>query len=125
MMDAHCTPCTVRQNKWTFNDYKLIKVIGAAHDRIAFQRKGKYTRGLSMSTTAFKKMDDVTITPGMEINLEGNIHLRHFGNCVNLIKFCLTSDSKQCEGGFFNFTLEEWTKFWNVLRPKILTFLNE
>ena len=33
---------SLNDGKWTFDEYKVIKVIGAAKDRIAFQRKGKY-----------------------------------------------------------------------------------
>ena len=110
--------------KWVFNDYKIVKVIGAAKDRIAFQRKGnKYTRGLSISKDAFMKMEDVTITPGMKIELEPNVFLSHYGKSINLLKVCHSTDSKQCNGGFFSFTLREWQQFWTKMRQDIIAFL--
>ena len=124
MMDQ-CNFVSLNNGKWTFNDYKVIKVIGALKDRIAFQRKGKYTRGISISKDAFMKMDDVTITPGMELNLESNVYLRNTGKMVYLIKYCQTSDNKQCEGGFFQFTLKEWMVFWNKMRKCIIDYFEK
>ena len=112
-------------NKWYFEDYKLIKVFGA-DDRIAFQRKGnKYTRGVTLSKDAFLKLVDVSITPGMTMELESNLVLRNLGKRIQMIKYCLTRDMKKCDGGFFYFTLSEWQYFWNKLRPEILERLSQ
>ena len=124
-MDEPFEQSCVENGKWTFNDYKIIKVIGAAKDRIAFQRKGKYTRGLSISENAFMKMEDVTIMPGMELNLEPNVYLRHYGKSINLVKFCHTKDDKRCDGGFFSFTLKEWMQFWTKMRHAIIAYLKK
>lgn len=112
-------------NKWYFEDCKLIKLFGA-NDRIAFQRKGnKYVRGVTLSKDAFLKMVDVSITPGMTMELEPNIVLRNLGKRIQMIKYCLTRDMKKCDGGFFYFTLSEWQYFWNKLRPEILERLSQ
>ena len=113
------------KGKWLFNDYKIVKVIGAAKDRVAFQRKGKYVRGISITKDAFRKMEDVTIVPGMEVVLENNVHLKNYGKNVNLVKYCETKDNKRCEGGFFSFSLNDWLYFWTVMRPGINAYFNE
>ena len=113
------------RNKWYFSDYKLIKVFGK-DDRIGFQRKGnKYTRGVTLSRDAFHKIEDVTITPGMKMELEPNVVLSNLGKRIQLIKYCLTRDMKKCDGGFFYFTLSEWQYFLNKLRPAILEQLSQ
>ena len=113
------------RNKWYFNDYKLIKVFGM-NDRIAFQRKSnKYTRGVSLSKDAFLKMVDVSIMPGMKLELEPNVVLSNLGKRIHLIKYCLTRDMKKCDGGFFYFTPSEWQYFFNTLRPEILERLSQ
>lgn len=112
-------------NKWYFEDYKLIKVFGV-DDRIAFQRKGnKYTRGVTLSKDAFLKLVDVSISPGMTMELESNVVLRNLGKRIQMIKYCLTRDMKKCDGGFFYLTLSEWQYFWNKLRPEILERLSQ
>ena len=112
-------------NKWYFEDYKLIKVFGV-DDRIAFQRKGnKYTRGVTLSKDAFLKLVDVSISPGMTMELESNVVLRNLGKRIQMIKYCLTRDMKKCDGGFFYFTLSEWQYFWNKLRPEMLERLSQ
>ena len=116
---------SLNDGKWTFDEYKVIKVIGAAKDRIAFQRKGKYTRGVSISKDAFMKMEDVTLTPGMEMILEDHLHLKNAGKSIYLIKYCKTRDNKQCEGGFFSFTPKEWMVFWTKLRKPIIDYLQK
>ena len=115
----------LRNDKWVFNDYKLIKIIGAAKDRVAFQRKGKYTRGLSISKDAFMKMEDVTITPGMKIEVEPNVFLSHYDKSINLLRLCHSADSKQCNGGFFSFTLKEWQQFWTTIRVAIIGYFEK
>ena len=111
--------------KWLFDSYKVIKIFGPT-DRIAFQRKhSKYTRGLSISKDAFLKMEDVTITPGMRIELERNVWLSNYGNQIHMVKYCLTRDNKRCDGGFFSFTPKEWAYFWNTLRVAILRELEK
>ena len=102
-----------------------MKIIGAAKDRVLFQRKGKYLRGVSISKDAFLKMDDVTIVPNMEMELEPNVWLRNLGNQIHLVKYCLTRDNKRCDGGFFVFSPKEWMHFWKKLRPSILTYFQE
>ena len=116
------SPISAERNKWYFNDYKVIKVFGK-DDRIAFQRKGrKYTctRGVTLSKRAFLNIVDVTITPGMKVELEPNCVLTNLGKRVHLVKYCLTRDNKKCDGGFFYFTLTEWQNFLNKMRPAIL-----
>ena len=109
----------VKGGKWLFNSYKVIKLF-ASNDRIAFQRKCKYTRGLSISKEAFLRMEDVTITPGMRIELEPNVWLSNYGNQIHMVKYCFTRDNKKCDGGFFSFTPKEWIYFWNTLRLEVL-----
>ena len=116
------SPISAERNKWYFKDYKVIKVFGK-DDRIAFQRKGsKYTctRGVTLSKRAFLNIEDVTITPGMKVELEPNIVLTNLGKRIHLVKYCLTRDNKRCDGGFFYFTLAEWQHFFNKMRPAIL-----
>lgn len=122
-MDDHAKPC-VNNGSWTFNDYKVIKVIDR-NGRIAFQRKGKYIRGLSISKEAFFKMEDVTIVPGKRMELESNVWLINYGNSINLVKYCLSGDGKQCDGGFFAFTPKEWIDFWMKIRSGIINYLNK
>lgn len=101
--------------KWFFNDCKLVKIMPTS-GRIAFQRKNNhYTRGLSISKDAFLNMDDVTIVPGRRIELEPNVWLSNYGNAIHLVKYCLTQDQKQCNGGFFTFTPKEWIYFWTKM----------
>ena len=117
---------SAKRNKWYFNDYKVIKVFGK-DDRIAFQRKGSkftYTRGVTLSKRAFLNIEDVTITPGMKVELEPNCVLTNLGKRVHLVKYCLTRDKKRCDGGFFYFTLMEWQNFLNKMRPAILECLS-
>ncbi len=122
-MDSFARP-RIQKGKWLFNDYKQIKIFGKDH-RIAFQRKGKYVRGVSISEEALLKMDDVSIEAGMRLQLEANVWLTNYGNCIQITKYCVTHDGKFCSGGFFIFTLAEWTSFWNELRQSILTYLKE
>ena len=120
-----CFQMMEKCNKWYFNDYKLIKVFGV-NDRIAFQRKGnKYARGVTLSKRAFYNIVDVSITPGMKVELEPNVVLSNLGKRIQLIKYCLTRDMKKCDGGFFYFTLSEWQYFLNKLQPAILERLSQ
>ena len=111
--------------KWTFSDYKIVKLMGPSKNRLGFQRKGKCTRGLSITKDAFLKMEDVTLTPGGRIALEPNVWLINYGKHVNLIKYCHTKDGLQCNGGLFQFTPKEWMQFWTVMRRSILHYWNE
>lgn len=111
--------------KWFVNGFKTVKILGSKTGRVAFQRKNKYTRGLSISKEAFLKMVDVTILPGDSLELEPNVFLKDYGNSVHMVKYCLTSDKKRCDGGFFSFTPKEWNYFWTKLRPKVLEQLNK
>ena len=115
---------SAERNKWYFTDYKVIKVFGK-DDRIAFQRKGgkSWTRGVTLSKHAFLNMVDVTITPGMKVELEPNVVLSNLGKRIHLVKYCLTRDNKRCDGGFFYFTLTEWQHL-NKMRPAILEYLS-
>jgi hypothetical protein len=112
-----------RADKWCFEDYKIIKVL--RNGRLAFQRKGRYTRGISISKDAFLKMEDVTINSGMRMELESNVYLSNYGDRIQLIKYCVTSDGKQCNGGFFNFSLKEWIHFWTTIRKEVLNFYDK
>jgi len=108
-----------KQYKWSFDSYKVVKIIKAS-EKVSFQRKGNaYNRGITISKDAFYKMDDVTLTPGLKIELEPNVVLSNYGNRISMVKYCLTHDQKRCEGGFFNFTSKEWLYFWDNLRGKI------
>ena len=117
----------VLEGKWHFNESKLIKVIKGKKRgyRVAFQCKGKYTRGLSISKDAFLKMEDVTITPGMRMELDSNVWLTNYGKSVHLVKYCQTHDEQKCEGGYFSFTLKQWFYFWTNLRENIIDYLNK
>ena len=88
-------------NKWYFNDYKVIKVFGA-DQRIAFRRIGdNYRRGVTLTKDAFRNMVDVTIVPGMKVQLDRNCLFISHGKRIQLIKYCFTRDKKKCDGGFF------------------------
>ena len=115
---------STNKSKWFFNDYKRIKLFGR-DNRIAFQRKGKYTRGCTITKEAFGAMDDVSLIPNMKIELDKNIFLINQGNRIIMVKYCMTSDGKQCDGGFFPFTSKEWQYFWTKLRAKINSKLLE
>ena len=52
---------------WNFGENKVVKITRS--NRLAFQRKGRYNRGLTLSKDAFFKMEDVTIVPGTRIQL--------------------------------------------------------
>ena len=82
-------------------------------------------RGVTLSKRAFLNMVDVTINPGMKVELEPNCVLSNLGKRVHLVKYCLTQDKKKCEGGFFYFTLTEWQHFLKKLRPAILERLSQ
>ena len=123
---AHGAACALpksEKNKWYFDDYKVIKVFGK-NDRVAFQRKGRYARGVTISKDAFRKLTDVSITPNYRLEIEKNTFIYNLGKRIQLIKYCLMKDMQRCEGGFFNFTEKEWQYFWNTLQPKILAHLN-
>lgn len=108
------------QYKWSFDPYKVVKIIKAS-EKVSFQRKGSgvYNRGITISKDAFYKMDDVTLTPGLHMELEPNVVIINYGSRISLVKYCMTKDNKRCEGGFFNFTTKEWFYFWNNLRGKV------
>lgn len=118
-------PVMTNIGTWCFTDYKKIKVIHGKCQRITFQRKGKYTRGLSISLDGFYNMDDVTLIPYQQLELESNIWLRNYGNEIHMVKYCMTKDNQRCDGGFFTFTPKEWIYFWKTLRPRILAYVNE
>ena len=65
-------------------------------------------------------MEDVTVVPGTRIELESNVWLINYGTDVNLVKYCMTADGKQCDGGFFTFKPCEWRDFWTNMRPKLM-----
>lgn len=113
------------QGIWRFGDEcnKMVKILGHGK-RIAFQRCGKRIRGLSISKDAFLKMEDVTLSPGLRMELESDIFLTNYGNHVHLVKYCLTSYGEPCDGGFCSFTLSEWNHFWNVIRKSVLEYLS-
>ena len=50
------------KGKWYFNDHKVEKLLGKG--RVTFQGKtNKYTRRVTISHKAFRKLGDVTINP--------------------------------------------------------------
>ena len=114
----HLQSPSANKSKWLFEDYKRIKLIGW-DNRVAFQRKGKYTRGCTITEKAFESMDDVSLISDMKIELEKNVFLINQGKRIILIKYCMTRDGKQCEGGFFQFTPKEWQYFWTTMYGKI------
>lgn len=107
------------KDKWSLSNCKILTVL-YEDARIAFQRVGLYTRGLTISRDAFEKMEDVTIIPGMQLELESNTWLLNHGNRIHMVKYCLTRDNKKCDGGFFSFTPKEWMYFWNTIRLEII-----
>lgn len=111
-------------NKWYFDDYKVIKVLESSR-RIAFQRKGRYVRGVTISEDAFRRLTDVTILPTTREEIEKNTFIFNLGGRIQIIKYCYSRDGKRCEGGFFNFTPKEWQYFWITMRPKVTSYLNE
>ena len=118
-------PAPGMRNKWYFRDYKLIKVFGK-DNRVAFQCKGTaYTRGVTLSKAAFLKIEDVTIVPGMRLELESNCVLANLGKRIQLIRYCFTRDKVRCHGGFFYFTLPEWQHFLHKIRPAIMERLTQ
>ena len=114
----HIPAESTNKSKWYFDDVKCVKLFGR-DNRIAFQRKGKYTRGCTITKEAFQAMEDVSLTPNMKLELDENILLINYGNRIHLIKYCMTSDAKRCQGGFFHFTPKEWQYFWKTMRSKI------
>ena len=131
---ASCIPCNNmdsdgkccdKKGLWLLSDHKKIKLFGGKKQRIAFQRNGKYSRGISLSLDGFLKMEDVSLVPKMRLELEPNVFLTNYGNHMHLVKYCITHDEKRCEGGFFSFTPSEWMHFWNDIRWKIIETLNK
>jgi len=103
---------------WNIGEKKIVKLM--KNGRVAFQQqKGRYNRGLSLSKDAFLKMEDVSITPATRIELEPNVWLINYGQCIQLVKYCLTKDQKRCDGGIFFFTPKEWMMFWNKTQQQI------
>lgn len=125
-MDS-CAKRNANDGKYLLNDYKVVKVMRRGNNsRIAFQRKcNKYTRGLSISKDGLCKMEDVTITPGMEIELESNVYLKNYGKQIHMVKYCMTRDAKRCDGGFFAFTPGEWIYFWTNIRAPLIEYMNK
>lgn len=122
-MDKHASVYKV-DGKWLFNEVKQVKV-SPNKQRLIFQKKGKYIRGLSISKAAFSQMEDVTITPGMRLEVEPNVWLINYGTDITLVKHCLTHDNKRCDGGFFQFTPQEWSFFWTHIRGAIMDFFDK
>ena len=122
-MDKHASIYKV-DGKWLFNDVKQVKV-SPNKQRVLFQRKGKYIRGLSISKEAFSRMEDVTIKPGMRIEVETNVWLSNYGKDITLVKYCLTRDNKRCDGGFFQFTPQEWSFYWRHIRKKVMEYFDK
>ena len=111
-------------NKWYFDEYKVIKILESSN-RIAFQRKGRYVRGVTISEDAFRNLSDVSIVPTSRQEIEKNTYIFNLGSRIQIIKYCFSRDGKRCEGGFFNFTPKEWQYFWISMRPKVINYLNE
>lgn len=117
-MDKHASIYKV-DGKWLFNTVKQVKV-SRNKQRVLFQRKGNYVRGLSISKEAFLRMEDVTIKPDMRIELEPNVWLINYGTDITLVKYCFTQDKQRCDGGFFKFTPMEWSFFWTHIRKEVM-----
>ena len=118
----HSAKMMNQRNKWYFDDYKVIKVFGR-NKRIAFQRKGRYVRGVTITEESFRNLEDASIMPTFRKEIEKDTYIYNIGNRIQIVKYCLTKDVQRCEGGFFNFTPKEWQYFWNTLRPKIISHL--
>lgn len=92
---------------------------------ITFIRKGRglrssFQRGMRLSKAAFEKMEDVSIAPGVSIILENNVELSYFSKSIKLVRYCMSKDSKRCEGNFVIFSEKDWQNFWNNIRPAAL-----
>lgn len=120
----NCFVHLLKHIMWEISDNKSVKIFGKAC-RVIFNRVTNSVRGLSMSRQAFLRMEDVTIAPDSRLELDPEVWLINYGTRIHLVKYCLTHDEKRCNGGFFHFTPKEWTTFWNVIRPKMLEFLNK
>lgn len=79
----------------------------------------KSNRGVGISSTAFTKMDDVSLAPLMSLELEKDVILKNDGDRIHLVKYCTTSDKKRCSGGQFFFSPHEWQLFWNKIYKQI------
>lgn len=75
---------------------------------------------MRLSKAAFEKMEDVSIAPGVSIILENNVELSYFSKSIKLVRYCMSKDSKRCEGNFVIFSEKDWQNFWNNIRPAAL-----
>lgn len=110
-------------NQWRLADNKFIRLFHGGH-RVSFQKRTyndrhHRSRGLTIDAPTFLQMDDVSIYPDWCKELNGDVVLNNCGRCIQLTKYCFSSDQKRCNGGFFNFTEMEWQYFWNTIYPKI------
>ena len=108
--------------QWRLGDNKSIRRFG---EKITFQRRTvndrwHRSRGVTVDESTFLRMDDASIVPGYCQEICDNIFLNNNGKHIQLTKYCLSSDSKCCNGGFFNFTELEWQYFWTSIREDIV-----
>lgn len=104
---------------WNISTGKKVKLLPRTM-RVLFQREmAKSMRGVSISPEAFAKMDDVSITPFMSLELEKDVVLKNDGDRIHLVKYCTTFDDKRCTGGQFFFTPNNWQVFWNEIYNQI------
>ena len=111
------TPPTM-ESEWKIAKNKKVK---ASRRKITFKRQmgNSLWRGISLSEDAFHRMEDISISPNLSIELGKHMVLSNYGKIIKLTKYCSTRDEKRCDGAFFIFTEEEWQYFWNSLRKKI------
>jgi len=109
--------------QWRLGEDKFIRVIG---EKVSFQRQmcnvhqRHRSRGLTIDMHSFLQMDDASLQPCWQKWLNSNgVLLRNNGKCIQLIKYCYSSDNKCCNGGYFSFSESEWSYFWNTTRGDI------
>ena len=106
-------------SSWNISTIKKVKLLPRTL-RVLFQRQMTNSmRGVSISSEAFAKMDDVSIAPLMSLELENNVILKNDGDRIHLVKYCTSFDDKRCTGGQFFFTPKEWQVFWNEIYNQI------
>jgi len=112
-------------NQWTLGGNKFIRLYGG---KISFQRSTETdrhhrNRGIVIDSHSMLQMDDVSIDPNYYKWLNEKVLLKNDGKGVRLTKYCISSDDKRCNGGFFYFTPEEWQYFWKDIREEIVSRL--
>ena len=98
---------------WEIGGNVIIKLMNGEHPKVAFRRRmknGSY-RGITLPGDSFKRIVDVTITPGLSLDLESGVTLVNYGNQIKFTKYCFSSDETRCDGAFILFNEMEWQCF--------------